>query len=27
MADLTGGDRGERLRGLRITPEFFTVIE
>ena len=24
--DLTGGDRGERLRGLRITPEFFKVI-
>jgi putative ABC transport system permease protein len=24
--DLTGGDRSERLRGLRITPEFFKVL-
>ena len=24
--DLTGGDRSERLRGLRITPEFFRVL-
>jgi putative ABC transport system permease protein len=25
--DLTGGDRSERLRGLFITPEFFTVLD
>jgi predicted permease len=25
--DLTGGDRSERLRGLRITPEFFKVLD
>src|SRR5215471_21250950 len=25
-ADLTGGDRSERLRGLHITPEFFRVL-
>src|SRR5438067_4429945 len=25
--DFTGGDRSERLRGLFITPEFFTVLE
>lgn len=25
--DLTGGDRSERLRGLRITPEFFNVLD
>src|SRR5262245_5654876 len=26
-ADLTGGDRSERLRGLFITPEFFKVLD
>src|SRR5438045_2843923 len=25
--DLTGGDRSERLRGLRVTPEFFKVLD
>src|SRR5215831_9094155 len=25
--DLIGGDRSERLRGLRVTPEFFKVLE
>src|SRR5499433_3302237 len=25
--DLTGGDRSERLRGLRMTPEFFKVLD